>query len=119
MQALKSYHKLGLKPTTRAKSMPEMALKRKVLGWLIVARLGHGHCADYHEKFGHEEEHIYCKCGQKRSKAHPFSCSSVRALRVKLFSIIDRRSLTQKEVLATVQGIKMFAEWALKTELFT
>ena len=58
-QALKSYHELGLEPTTRAKSMPKMALKREVLGWLIAARSGHGHFADYHERFGHEEEDIY------------------------------------------------------------
>ena len=99
--------------------MPEMALKREVLGWLIAAKSGHGHFADYHERFGHEEEDIYCKCGQRRSKAHPFSCSSIRALRVKLFSIKYRRPLTPKEVLGTAQGIKMFAEWAPKTELFT
>ncbi len=118
-QALKSYLELGFEPTTKAKSMPEMALKREVLGWLIAARSGHGHFADYHERFGHEEEDIYCKCGQRRSKSHPFSCSSARALRVKLFSITDRRPLTPKEVLGTAQGIKMFAEWAPKTELFT
>ena len=40
-------------------------------------------------------------------------------MRVKLFSVIDGRPLTQKEVLGTAQGIKMFAEWAPKTELFT
>ncbi len=109
-QALKSHHELGLEPTTRAKLMQEMALKREVLGWFIAARLGHGHFVDYHERFGHEEEDIYCKCGQRGSKSHPFSCSSARALRVKLFSVIDRRLLTQKEVPGTAQGIKMFAE---------
>lgn len=118
-QALKSYHELGLEPTTRVKSMPEMALKREVLGWLIATRSGHGHFADYHERFGHEEEDIYCKCGQRRSMSHPFSCSSARALRFKLFSLTDRRPLTQKEVLGTAQGIKLIAEWAPKTELFT
>ncbi len=116
-QALKGYHELRLEPTTRVKSMPEMALK-EVLGWLIAARSGHGHFADYYERFGHEED-IYCKCGQKRSKSHLFSCSSARALRVKLFRVIDRRLLTQKEVLGTAQGIKVFAEWAPRTELFT
>lgn len=30
---IKSYHELGLEPSTRVKSMPEMALKREVLGW--------------------------------------------------------------------------------------
>ena len=118
-QALKSYLELGLEPTTRAKSMPEMALKREVLGWLIAARSGHGHFADNHERFGHEEEDIYCKCGQRRSKSHPFSCSSARVLKVKLFSVTDKRLVTPKEVLGTTQGIKMFAEWAPKTELFT
>ncbi len=117
-QALKSYLELGLEPTSKAKLMPEMALKREVLGWLIAARSGHGHFADYHKRLGHEEEDIYCKCGQRRSKSHPFSCSSVRTLRIKLFSITDRRTLTPKEVLGTAQGIKMFAEWAPKTDLF-
>ena len=96
--------------------MPEIPLKREVLGGLIAARSGHGHFADYHERFGHEEEDMYCKCGQRRSKSHPFSCSSARALRVNLFSVIDRRLLTQKEVSGKAQGI---AEWAPKTELFT
>lgn len=30
--------------------MPEMNLTRKVLGWLIAARSGHGHPADYHDR---------------------------------------------------------------------
>ncbi len=118
-QALKSFLELGLEPTTRAKSMPEMTLKREVLGWLIAARSGHGHFADYHERFGHEEEDIYCKCGQRRSKYHPFSRSSARALKVKLFSVTDKRLVTPKEVLGTTQGIKMFAEWAPKRIFYT
>lgn len=99
--------------------MPKMALKKEVLGWLITTRLRHGHFADYHERFGHKEENIYYKCCQRRSKAYPFSYSSVKVLRVKLFSIKNRSPLISKEVLGIVQGIKMFAEWALKTELFT
>ena len=47
---------MGLEPTTRVKLMPKMLLKREVLGWLIAARSGHGHFADYHEMFEHEEE---------------------------------------------------------------
>ncbi len=34
----KSYQKLGLQPSTKIKAMPEMELRRKVLGWLIAAR---------------------------------------------------------------------------------
>ena len=117
-QALKIYHELGLEPTSRAKTIPEMSLKREVLGWLIAARSGHGHFADYHERFGHKEEDIYCRCGRRRSRSHPFSCSSARKWRVKLFSITDRRLLAQKEVLGTAQGIKMFAEWALNSFIY-
>ncbi len=45
-----------MRPTTNVKTMPEMALKREVLGWLIAARSGHGHFADYHEIFSHNEQ---------------------------------------------------------------
>ena len=66
-QAVKYYRELKIQPTTNVKVMPEMNLSRKVLGWLIAARSGHGHFADYHERFGHAEEDIRCKCGQRRS----------------------------------------------------
>ena len=52
--------------TTNAKSMPEMNLNREVLCWLIATRTGHGHFADYHDRFGHEEVDVHCRCGQKR-----------------------------------------------------
>ena len=98
--------------------MPEMNRSRKVLDWLIVARSGHVHFADYHERFGHEEEDIRCKCGQRRSRLYPFSCVDARPNRARLFSMADRRLLTTRKVLGTTQGVEMFAEWAPRTELF-
>lgn len=47
-QAVRYYQELKIQPTTKVKGMPEMNLSRKVLGWLIAARSGHGHFADYH-----------------------------------------------------------------------
>lgn len=79
--------------------MPEMVLKKEVLDWLIAAQSGYSHFADYHKRFGYKKENIYCKCGQKRLKFHPFSGLSVRAFKFKLVSIINRRLLTQKEIL--------------------
>ena len=93
-------------------------LSRKVLGWLIAARSGHCHFADYHERCGHEEEDTRCRCGQRRSRLHPFSCADARPHRARLFSIAHKRPLSAKEVLGTTQGGKKFAEWAPKTELF-
>ena len=37
-RAAQAYVELGLKPTSRAKSLPELRLKREVQGWLIAAR---------------------------------------------------------------------------------
>ena len=46
---------------------------------------------------------------------NPFNCSSAS----QAVCGIDRRLPTQKkEVLSKAQGIRMFAEWAPKTELF-
>ena len=64
-EALKSYHRLGLKPTTRFKSIPEMVLKKEVLDWLIAAKSGHGHFADYHERFGYKKEDIHADRGDR------------------------------------------------------
>lgn len=64
-----------------------------------MVRLGYGHFADYYKRFGYKKEDIYYKCGQKRLKTHSFNYSSIKILRIKLFSIKDRRLLTPKEVL--------------------
>ena len=76
--AIKAYQDLGLRPTTNIKAMPEMALKRETLGWLIAARSGHGHFADYHERFNHfEKTDLHCSCGARRASLHPFTCPEV------------------------------------------
>ena len=40
------------------------------------------------------------------------------AHRAKLFSLTDKRLFTLNEILGTVQEVKIFVEWAPKTELF-
>lgn len=39
--AVQTYKELGLRPTSQEKQLPELGLKREVLGWLIAARSGH------------------------------------------------------------------------------
>ena len=67
--ATQTYLDLGLKPTSPAKSLPELRLRREVQGWLIAARSGHGHFAAYHERFGHvNKEKLFFRvtyCGTK------------------------------------------------------
>ena len=83
--AAQTYVELGLKPTSRAESLPELRFKREVQGWLIAARSGHGHFSAYHERFGHEETDADCVCGQRRAQLHPFSCPKAREHRLHLW----------------------------------
>lgn len=57
-----------------------MNLNKEVLGWLIAAETGHGHFADYHDRDGHEKVDVYCRCGQKRSRLHMYSCLHARLI---------------------------------------
>lgn len=54
----------------------------------------------------YKEENIQSKCGQKRSRLHPFSCADTRPYRAKLFSITEKRRLTTKRSLRDEQGYK-------------
>ena len=116
--AAQTYVELGLKPTSRAKSLPELKLKREVQGWLIAARSGHGHFSAYHERFGHEGTDSNCLCGQKRSQLHPFSCAYARKHRLHLWCNKRLRQLAPDEVLGTPEGVAAFAKWAPATGLF-
>ena len=98
--------------------MPELKLKREDLEWLIAARSGHGHFADYHERFGHEEAEKQCKFGQRRAPLHPFSCPTARPYRAKLFSIDNKEPLYPSEILGSSEGVRLFAAWAPETKLF-
>ena len=98
--------------------MPEMNLNREVFNWLIAARTGNDNFAAYYDIFGHEEVNVHCRCDQKRSRLRPFSCSHARSHRAKLFSLTDKRLFTTNEILGTAEGVKLFAEWASKTDLF-
>lgn len=116
--AAKTYVELGLEPTTRAKSLPGLKLKREVQGWLIAARSGYGHFSAYHERFEHEGTDSNCLCGQKRLRLHPFRCAYTREHRQHLWSIKSLRQLTPDEVLGTPEGVAAFAMWAPATGLF-
>ena len=72
---------------------------------------------DCHERFGLEQVDVHCKCGQKWSRLHPFSCPHARAHKAKLLSLTDKRIFTPNEILRTVQGTKIFAGWAPKNRV--
>lgn len=51
--------------------MPDMALKRITMGWLIATRSGLGHFAAYQKQFNHGKTDLHCSCGQQRSNYTP------------------------------------------------
>ena len=117
--AVKTYQDLGLRPTTNIKAMPEMALKRETLGWLIAARSGHGHFAAYHERFNHvEETDLRCSCGVRRAQLHPFMCPDAQHHRTLLWCKERKWQLEPTEVISTKEGVQTFAQWAPVTSLF-
>lgn len=88
------------------------------MGWLIAARSGHGHFADYYKRFGHEEAEMQYKCGQRRARLHLFSCPTARLHRAKLFSIDKKKPVTPSKILGLPEEMRLFAGWAPKTKLF-
>ena len=49
-------------------------LPRRTLHWLIAERSGHGDYEAYHLRFGHENTHSQCICGEKREAGHLAEC---------------------------------------------
>ncbi|KAJ5904840.1 uncharacterized protein N7473_001756 [Penicillium subrubescens] len=52
----------------------ELRLPRYLLGRILAARTGHGDFADYHERFNHEDAHLHCRCGARKTPVHFFFC---------------------------------------------
>lgn len=116
---MQTYKELDLRPTSQETQLPDLGLKRETLGWLIAARSGHGHYANYHERFGHDdEEDLLCSCGRKRAQLHPFSFTNARVNRAKLWCGKKQKYLAADEVLGTQEGALVFQEWAPATGLF-
>lgn len=65
-----TYKELGLRPYLARTRLPELGLKREILGWLIAARSGHGHFADYQERFRHVSEEVAAVGKSARNYTH-------------------------------------------------
>jgi hypothetical protein len=74
---------LGLPAELR--KLPELALPRRLLGYLLAARSHHGDFADYHERFHPGQATLECPCGRQKSPTQLFYCRKVpRHLRARL-----------------------------------
>jgi ribonuclease HI len=77
------YSSLGLAAELR--NLPELALPRRLLGYLLAARSHHGDFADYHKRFHPGQATLECPCGRQKSPTHLFYCRKIpRHLRARL-----------------------------------
>jgi Reverse transcriptase (RNA-dependent DNA polymerase)/Endonuclease-reverse transcriptase len=107
-----TYQDLGINSTPARPE--ELWLARSLLGRLLAARSGHGDFADYHERFNHEDAHLLCSCGSRKSPLHFFFCRRGRRR--------AKRPLgppgTAVPLLSTAKGAKKLASWLADTKFF-
>jgi ribonuclease HI len=111
--APQSYQDLWIASSPRCPD--ELRLPRHLLGRILAARTGHGDFADYHERFNHEDAHLYCRCGARKSPVHFFFC---RIAKRRLPRPSGPPSETIPFLLGTPKGAAKLAAWLSDTRFF-
>lgn len=93
----------------------ELHLPRHLLGRILAARTGNGDFADYHKRFNHEDAHLHCRCGAKKSPVHFFFC---RIVKRRLPRPLGPPSETIPFLLGTPKGAAMLVAWLSQTRFF-
>ncbi len=74
LRALQIDKDLRLIPTTRRKSLPQWALKQKVLRWLFATRAKYSNFVSYNERLKNKKKlNIYCRCRKRQAKLYSFT----------------------------------------------
>ena len=92
---------------------PELKLPRRILGYLLQCRSGHGDFAAYHRRFNHPFADVLCECGQEKSVVHFAFCRSAR-LRARPARLRPLGSIFA--VLGSPKGAKQFQRFIEATE---
>ena len=107
---------IGPLPPPRPGPPGELSLPRSHLHRILAARSGHGDFADYHERFGHADAELQCRCGVRKTPIHFFSCRLAR--HKDLLGRYKGRCLTREDLLTTPEGAKAFSTWLAETDFF-
>jgi ribonuclease HI len=111
--APKSYQDLWI--TTSPWRPAELKLPRPLLARILAARTGHGDFAAYHERLNHEDAHLLCRCGARKSPTHFFFC---RIAKRRLPRPSGPPSEAIPYLLGTPKGAVKLAAWLSKTRFF-
>lgn len=104
-----------LEITTFPRRPEELKLPRPVLGRLLAARSKHGDFADYHERFNHQDTHLLCRCGTRKSPIHFLFC---RIAKRKAARPPGPLSEVIPFLLGTPKGAIKLAAWFSETRFF-
>lgn len=93
----------------------ELLLSRKALGRIIALRTGHGYFASYHDRFGHKDANLRCKCGSLKTRLHIFFC---RILRRRGYRPSGSINLLIPKLLGTPEGAITLTKWLDQTNFY-
>ena len=95
---------------------PILSLPRQALARLLAARSGHGDFASYHERFGHEDAVIRCRCGARTTPTHFIFCRI--NLTRSLLEVHKDKLLLVTDLLSTTEGAFVFSRWLSESRYF-
>jgi hypothetical protein len=93
----------------------ELKLPRPLLARILAARTGHGDFAGYHERFNHEDAHLLCCCGVRKSPIHFFFCCVAKRCMPRPSG---PPSTAIPYLLDTLKGAVQLAAWLSETRFF-
>ena len=97
---------------------PELSLPRRLLGYLLAARSGHGDFALYHLRFNHNDAWLKCRCGLDKSPEHFVYCRLVApSARFRALGSNTPRQAMQW-ALSTPKGATAFSSWCNRTAFY-
>ncbi|EED15789.1 conserved hypothetical protein [Talaromyces stipitatus ATCC 10500] len=104
-----------LEITTFPRRPEELKLPHPLLGRILAARSKHGDFADYHERFNHQDAHLSCRCGTRKSPIHFIFCQIAKR---KAPRFPGNLSEVIPFLLGTPKGAIQLAAWFSETQFF-
>jgi ribonuclease HI len=98
---------------------PSLSVPRASLGRWLAARSHHGDFAKYHARFQHEDAHLFCSCGLKKTPEHYAFCQLIWKLKHKWPEDLRKCRDPYRLYRATINQASAFHKLMTVTNFFT
>ncbi|POS87985.1 hypothetical protein EPUL_000224 [Erysiphe pulchra] len=107
------WHNILLIPVASPRKMPEELcfLTRINLGLLLSARSANGDYTAYHQRFKHDDDTLFCECGEVNTPENLFTCRRLVDLRKPHPRLSRGPEDDIKWVYGTIAGARTFGSW--------